>query len=907
MTTLILGISTLLQFTAAFLSVRLISITGRWVAFTLFAAAMTLMGVRRSISLYHSYTNPSFHNADISAELVALVISSLCVAGMLLIAPAFRRVVTKYEKAQISEEKYREVLDFLPQPLIEVDLSGSIVFTNEIGRELFGEIDRKDIRETKVPELICPEHRHRAKENIKDILNGSSTHANEYTLLNKNGDRFSALVYTAPIWNKGEISGMRTLVIDITERKKVEEQILDLEIIVNDSVNEVYLFDAESLQFVHVNQAALKNLGYAQDEIERMTALDLKPDFSVEEFEQKVEPLRTGKKKKVFFESRQKRKDASLYPVEVHLQLLEHENRSVFAAIVLDISERKKASEQLRKLSQAVEHSPSAVVILDLEKTIEYVNPKFTENTGYEADEIIGRKSRVLRSGKAPASLYEELWNTIRAGKTWKGELHNKRKDGSFYWDRTSITGIKNDKGEITHFISLQDDVTHEYELSKQLNYQASHDSLTGLVNRHEFERRIERLLSNIANETSQHAMSFMDLDQFKVVNDTCGHAAGDELLRQVSHILQTEVRKRDTLARLGGDEFGVLMEHCTPEQAQRVATTLQEALEEFQFTWDNHIFRISVSIGLVPINENTPNLTELFKQADAACYMAKDLGRNRIHVYKEDDVNMAKRHGEMQWVTKIYEALEENRYCLYAQKISALGNQSGHHYELLVRMRDTNNEIVPPGVFLPAAERYNLISRLDTWVIEEAFRQLAANPLFLLQSHFISINLSGQSLTKPDFAGWIISALDESGIDAGKICFEITETTAISNLTTAISFISTLKEKGCQFALDDFGSGLSSFGYLKNLPVDYLKIDGMFVRNIVEDPIDHAMVRSINEIGQVMGMQTIAEFVENDEIKGMLREIGVNYAQGYGMGKPQPFEEVLSNTSNISRITDAA
>ncbi len=560
-----------------------------------------------------------------------------------------------------------------------------------------------------------------------------------------------------------------------------------------------------------------------------------------------------------------------------------------------------ESRDELQKLSHAVESSSSAVIITDIKGDIEYVNPKFTEVTGYTKKEAIGVNPRILKSGQTEEKVYHDLWETILAGKEWKGEFHNRKKDGGFYWGRATISGIKDTEGNITHFIGIQNDVTQEYELSEQLSYQASHDALTGLINRPEFERRAERLLSTIKIDETEHALCFLDLDQFKIVNDTCGHTAGDELLHQISKVLQHEVRKRDTLARLGGDEFGILMEHCSLKHAHRVAKSLLKAVHDFQFIWEDYSFRVGVSIGLVVITETTTNLGELLKQADAACYMAKDLGRNRIHVYHFDDSDIAQRHGEMQWVTRIYRALEENKFYLYAQSIVPLDGSNDAHYELLIRMKDEDGKIISPGAFLPSAERYDLMEKLDSWVIEKTFNLLANNPDFLAQINFISINLSGQSLAENNVLDFIVEQLDKSEIDGEKICFEITETMAIANLSNAMKFISTLKELGCRFALDDFGSGLSSFGYLKNLRVDYLKIDGMFVKDIVDDPIDHAMVKSINEIGQVMGMQTIAEFVENDVIKGMLKEIGVNYAQGYGIGKPMPFDELLGRSNNVT------
>jgi diguanylate cyclase (GGDEF)-like protein len=436
-----------------------------------------------------------------------------------------------------------------------------------------------------------------------------------------------------------------------------------------------------------------------------------------------------------------------------------------------------------------------------------------------------------------------------------------------------------------------------------QMRFQASHDALTGLHNRHEFERGAERLIEATQQDQGEHALCFMDLDQFKVVNDTCGHIAGDELLRQLSVVLQDAVRASDTLARLGGDEFGILMEQCSLRQAHRTATQIQRNIQDFQFSWEGETFQIGVSIGLVAIDETTASVTELLKHADAACYIAKDMGRNQIQVYNPDDTILERRHGEMQWVARINQALEKNRFTLYAQAIEPLGKSADMHYELLLRMIEEDGEIIPPAKFLPAAERYDLMHKLDVWVVEEALSLMTSNPAFIDDVNFISINLSGQSLTHTKFLNSVITRIEALDFAPEKICFEITETAAISNLRAATEFINRLKNLGCHFALDDFGSGLSSFGYLKNLPVDYLKIDGVFVKDVAEDPIDHAMVKSINDIGHVMGMKTIAEFVETDAIRTMLQALRVDYAQGYDIGKPMPFEDVLELQETRNRL----
>ncbi len=562
----------------------------------------------------------------------------------------------------------------------------------------------------------------------------------------------------------------------------------------------------------------------------------------------------------------------------------------------VDISERKKVEQELVTQSEITANmSEGASLVRISDGTIIYTNRAFEDMFGYEPKEIVGEHvSKVLATtDQAP----EEITRKIKAGLDssggWQGEVKNIKKEGEVFWSSVSVSTFNHSEyGEV--WVSVHNDITERKLIRERLSYQASHDALTGLINRQEFEQRVIRLLSTIQHDKTEHAMCFLDLDQFKVINDTCGHAAGDELLRQLGKLLQGTVRKRDTLARLGGDEFGVLMEHCDLEQAKRVADSILKAITRYHFFWEGELFRIGVSIGLVAVTEATDNFTELFKQADVACYLAKDLGRNRTHTYHPDDTELAIRHGEMQWVNRINQALDENLFLLYTQPILSLEHSQNKHFELLVRMQDNQGKIIPPGAFLPAADRYNLNEKLDTWVVKKTCSLLAEYPDFIESVDFLSINLSGSSLTSNQFLETIEQNIREHDIPPGKICFEITETVAVSNLESAIHFIATLKELGCRFSLDDFGSGLSSFGYLKNLPVDYLKIDGMIVKDIIDDPIDHAMVKSINEIGHVMGMKTIAEFVENDEIKGMLRELGVDYAQGYAIGKPEPFESLI-------------
>ncbi len=416
-------------------------------------------------------------------------------------------------------------------------------------------------------------------------------------------------------------------------------------------------------------------------------------------------------------------------------------------------------------------------------------------------------------------------------------------------------------------------------------------------MNRWEFERRLARGIDTASRDGLEHAVCYLDLDQFKVVNDTCGHGAGDELLRQMARTLQSGVRQRDTLARLGGDEFGILLERCPLGRAREIAEDLLRRVEAFRFEHSGHAFKVGVSIGLVPISGDTGGVADVMRHADAACYAAKEGGRNRLHVFHPEDEGVARHHGETRWVAHIRRALEENRFRLFAQRIHPLQGRVGNgglHCEVLVRLAQDDGGLVPPGAFLPAAERYGLSVDIDQWVVEQTFAWLAEHPGHLGRLAMCAINLSGHSVGNERLTERVLELLDTGVVPAERICFEITETAAVANLAGATRMMERLRARGCRFALDDFGSGLSSFAYLKTLPVDYLKIDGLFVKDIKSDPLDLAMVRSINEIGHVLGKQTIAEFVEDDEIAGALREIGVDFAQGYGIDVPRPIGELI-------------
>jgi diguanylate cyclase (GGDEF)-like protein len=449
-----------------------------------------------------------------------------------------------------------------------------------------------------------------------------------------------------------------------------------------------------------------------------------------------------------------------------------------------------------------------------------------------------------------------------------------------------SAAPIRDRIGNIVGSVTVFHDVSKESRLFRQLSYQASHDMLTGLINRREFENHLT------VKNVESHALLYVDLDQFKVVNDTFGHTAGDALLRQLSEQIQMSIRSTDVVARLSGDEFGILLERCSKERAIEVAEEIRGSIEGYRFEWQDSFTTVRCSIGVVLVNSENADVASLMSSADVACYSAKDMGRNQVHFYRDSDASL--RHEEMKWVSRITNAVEDNRFELFFQPIIGIGKENGErrgHYELLLRMRDEDGELVSPDQFIPAAERYNLMSTLDRWVIHEALSKLADRSEDGEAKFTLAINLSGTSLSEDRFLDYVISELEAQKLPKGAICFEITETAAISSLSRVVHFMRALKELGCKFSLDDFGSGLSSFTYLKNLPVDYLKIDGHFISNVAEDNVDESMVKAIAEVGSAMGIETIAERVETREVLDKLAALGVEYAQGYYIARPASVE----------------
>jgi len=573
---------------------------------------------------------------------------------------------------------------------------------------------------------------------------------------------------------------------------------------------------------------------------------------------------------------------------------------------ITDITDRKIAEtrifEEKERAQVTLQSIGDGVITTDANGCIDYVNPVAQDLTGWAARSARGKPideimSIVNQHSRAPVD--NPVTRCLKEGRviTLAENSVLINQDGKEIPIQDSAAPIRDRIGNIIGAVMVFHDVSKETRLFRQLSYQASHDALTGLINRSEFESRLVAALDKSHEDADQeHALLYLDLDQFKVINDTFGHTAGDELLRKISELIQSNIRTTDTLARLGGDEFGILLEHCDEARALEIAEVIRVAIEDFRFSWKESFTSVRASIGIVLLNSSSGDVASIMSFADVACYSAKDMGRNKTHLYRDSDASM--RHEEMKWVSRITSAIEDNRLELFYQPIIGIGQEHSHsrgHYELLLRMRDEKGALVQPNSFIPAAERYNLMPAIDRWVIHEALSHLAdRNPDADEARYTLAINLSGTSLSEDRFLDFVIEELSSQKLPSGAICFEITETAAISNLSRVIHFMETLKKLGCKFSLDDFGSGLSSFTYLKNLPVDYLKIDGQFISNVADDTVDESMVKAINQIGQAMGIETIAEQVETREVLDKLSELGIEFAQGYFIARPtsvQSFE----------------
>jgi diguanylate cyclase (GGDEF)-like protein/PAS domain S-box-containing protein len=544
----------------------------------------------------------------------------------------------------------------------------------------------------------------------------------------------------------------------------------------------------------------------------------------------------------------------------------------------------------------ALDSLAEAIIATDAAGLITYINPAAERLTGSGASAAIGKTLEDI-VGFVDETDRRLLSDPVRQALTSGAPVNLSRRalllsraNGSERSIELSASPIRNDVKELIGAVVLLHDVTELRGLARQMSYQATHDALTGLVNRREFEGRLEEAIDSGQRGDGQHVLCYLDLDRFKVVNDTSGHLAGDSMLREVAKVLRDAVRDSDTVARLGGDEFGMLLIGCPLEKARQIADDVCRAVGDYRFVWKDKIFNIGVSIGLVEISRESGTLEELFAAADSACYVAKKQGSGRVAVYSARDEALARHTGEIQWLQKLQSALKENRFQLYHQPIVPAYGQDGGGpaMEVFVRLQDEAGHEVPPSEFVRAAERYRLMSLVDRWVVQTTLAALGRGAIPIPANRSVAINVSGQTLGDVQFLEFVVECLDSTGVTPSQVCFEITETAVVANLDHARRFVGVLHGMGCQFALDDFGSGVGSFSNLKNLPMDYLKIDGSFMRNLARDSVNQAMVTAMIKLARTLNFKVIAEQVEDEAGLEAARRMGVDYIQGYVVGRPQ-------------------
>jgi len=672
---------------------------------------------------------------------------------------------------------------------------------------------------------------------------------------------------------------------DVTARQQAEDSLRETQARYRDLVENasdiIYTHDLYG-HLLSINAVAVKTYGYAPDEWLHMNINQVIDPAYRGIARAQVQPLiRTGGQTEPH-EILTRTKDGRPIWVEVIARVLHEQGRAVSVqGIAREITARKQAEAQLRLQATALESAANAIMIADQAGIITWVNPAFTRLTGYAAEDAIGQPTSLLDSGQQDPEFNENLWQTIRGGQVWHGEMVNRRQDGSLYSEEQTVTPVLGEQGDITHFITIKQDITERKHNEQQISYLASHDPLTGLLNRRALEENLDRAVAR-GRRGQESALLFLDMDNFKLVNDTLGHTAGDQLLVTLTGILAEQLRDGDLLTRLGGDDFAVLLEGTELAAARQIADAMLTAVDTFQFRLGGRSFELSLSIGLVPVTGQQSSQV-LLAQADTAMHSAKAQGGNRTMLYHPEEDSLVQLSEANQWIRRIKDALRADRLVLYFQPVVRLSDNRIAHYEALIRMCGDNGELILPGAFISAAERFGLMPPIDRWVLRSVIETLQLHPGIQL-----FMNLSGRSLVDEGLLEFIEQAVRESGVAPDRLGFEITETAAVQDLVRAERWIRELKALGCHFALDDFGVGFTSFAYLRSLPVDQIKIDGSFIRTLDEDPSNRHIVQAMHTLARSLGKETVAEFVETAAIVDILREIGVTYGQGFYQGKAE-------------------
>lgn len=895
---LVLSLSILMQFSAALYSLILLRQFGGRLVWLTLAAALFLMTIRRSLSLYKTIDVYPFVTQSLATELVALLISILVFVAVLAFRPLIESVLLSEEKLEEETERNHIILESSPDGVCIISPSGIIEEVNPAYCKML-EMGEKTLVGLNFHNLISASSPNKSRTIIEKII---LEHHGRYNLIQSNK---SNKPVDMELIGRHVISHEHDFIYlflrDITERKHAEKALSQFKNTLDQTVDSVFIFCPIKLQFTYVNEGAIKHTGYSRDTLLTMNLVDIQPECNEFGFRELISPMISGEHHVLSFETTHKVLNGKKIPVEIFLQYIQVENNApCFVAIVRDVTERHEAQailkEEREKALVTLASIGDGVITTNVDGQVDYMNQaaeklcgirlSFAKGKGLiDICHLVDEKTKNAIDDPVTRALLKN--GPLYLSHNLELESHDSK---TVFSVEVVVSPIFDNKGIVMGSVLVLHDTTELRGMAQQLSYQATHDSLTNLINRREFESRLKSVVKQVESNDTEHVLFYMDLDNFKIINDTCGHLAGDKMLLEVTKLFSSCMRESDTLARLGGDEFGVLLENCHIEQAQQVATKIHDQLQLFKFSWDNNIFEVGVSIGIVPINKMITNITELLSAADSACYVAKERGNNAQHIYAAGDKALTQHHGQMKWYQRIKHAFDEDKFEIYMQEIKPLSKKNHVHAEILLRMKGENGEVISPVKFLPTAERYYMAMDIDRWVLRQVFSTMnMPNSRLALLEGDCAINLSGQSLGQEKFLEYVLALFEEYKVDGRLICFEITETAVISNISQARIFMTKMRNKGCRFSLDDFGSGLSSFSYLKNLDVDYLKIDGSFVRNILTDEDDYNMVSMINTLGHSLGLKTIAEFVETQELIEVLEDMGVDYIQGYAIDIPSP------------------
>jgi len=814
------------------------------------------------------------------------------------------------EKLASSESRFRGLCEASPLGIFATDADGACLYTNSQWQQIFG-LSGKDALGHGWSKTL----HHEDSASVFDKWNQSAKAQldfdMEFRIEQPDGKEKHVRAVSRPTLNsKGVISGHIGSVEDITEQRRQRKIIK--------SAHERMLLATQSGNIGIWDWKPQSGALDWTDQTYRLHGLDPQSEAaSYEMWTDLIHPLdRDAVIKKVEnvlihgdhldFEFRAQWRDGSVHFIRATGNVTRNDGGEVVRILGVnwDITPLRllghELAEQHELLRVTLKSIGDAVITTDAEGVVNWLNPVAAKMTGWSATEAQGRpleqvfnilNEETLEPGTNPVATCIKLGAVVGLA----NHTILISRDGREYGIEDSAAPIKGDDGELFGAVLVFHDVTEQRRLSVEMSYRATHDGLTGLMNRSEFDNQLDRVFKNTHDTENQNALIYIDLDQFKIVNDTCGHSVGDQLLQQIARVLSKCVRTSDSLARLGGDEFGVILENCTSENALRVAQQICEDVDKFRFVYDDQRFRIGASVGLIPLDSRWDTKEAALQAADSSCYAAKEAGRNRVHVWFDRDLEMRARRDDIQWATRLEQALDENRFVLHGQCIKALSQKDERlHLEVLIRMLDETGSIIAPNEFLPAAERFHMATRIDYWVLSHAIEHLAKLE-DLSGVGMICVNLSGQSIGDRVFHRKAIELLKISGESVcQKLCLEITETAAVTNIADAATFIEQSRALGVRIALDDFGAGASSFGYLKNLNVDILKIDGQFITGLIDDPLDDVAVRCFVDVAQVLKLKTVAEFVKTQEILECTKKLGVDYAQGYLLHQPEPLENLL-------------